>query len=120
MEILQQILQEEYGSGDEMRIWGTKHCNKCNKQTPHKVVKVEKIVDGGWPEERYFEYYCMTCDNLTETKHLDICEDKRSPDFGCNEAQIEYMNQARYNGENFRNWITLVDKLRAERNKKKY
>jgi hypothetical protein len=100
-----------------MRIWNTKHCNKCNTQTHHKFVKVEKILDGGYPEVRYFEYYCMSCNNLTETYYLDVCDNKRSPDYGCNEAQIEHMNQCRYNGENFRNWITLVDQMRNERNK---
>ena len=103
-------------SGDVLRIWKTKHCHECNRQTQHTFTKVERVVNG-YPEIRYFEYNCLKCGGLTETVHLKVEQNKHSADYGCNEAQLEFMDQCRYNGENLRNWITLVDQLRAEREK---
>jgi hypothetical protein len=97
-------------------IWGTKHCKECSRQTKQAFTKFEKVVDG-YPELRYINYYCVECSNLTEQLNFKKETNKRSPDFGQTEPQIEFMNQCRYNGENFRNWITLVDQMRNERNK---
>lgn len=97
-----------------MRIWAKRHCNTCDKKTHHNFNKREKMING-YPEERYFEYICVQCDNITNTVHTKKVRDTKSPDFGATECQVEFMNQARYNGENFRNWITLVDQMRNNR-----
>ena len=97
-------------------IWGTKYCRECKHQTKQRFDKVESVVNG-YPVHRSINYHCVECGNLTEQCKFSVEKNKRSPDFGCTEPQIEFMNQCRYNGENFRNWITLVDQMRNERNK---
>ena len=100
------------------KLWGTKHCKHCNKQTNHDVLRSEKLGESGYPLERKIWHKCCKCSEVNiainwepiPTHKFDILHE-------LNEPQLEWMETALYNGENFRNYIELRDKISNEQKK---
>ena len=114
-----------HGSGDEMSsfkrlggTWGTKHCRSCNKQTKHDVLKLEELDQYGYPNKREIAHSCVVCSETNVVlRWVPIPTDKFDILHNLTEPQLEYMAQAQYNGENFRNYIELRDKISNEQKK---